>query len=286
MKKKLFIIILFFLTLFNSFNLKAQEKGSDLFDPIIKKIKETFVALLKSLKPSEDQKKEAQGIMNEIKGYYDILKQSIPNLPPSQKDQEELKLLRNQIDNLDDLSTNLLSFIMDEAPKIADFKRKNDLPAFTLEQWNDILRGKFQFTFLDKLKNVFSSDNLSDFDKQIQELIIRELQKVELNQLEKIIPSKSSANKEKIKNAQEKIVQNYNKLKINLASRMEVIKKIGQWKKKHNEVSFQKARWKEVLKDRKNKGAIKGLSKDFMETFMNTIHLESLKIQEKIIQKS
>lgn len=281
MKNLFLFFALFFLIFFN--NLKAQEKSPDFFDPIIRKIKETTIALLKSLKPSEDQKKQAQGIMDQIKSYYDILKESVPNLPPSEKDQRELQLLRNKVDEVDDNLLNNLSIIMDQAKKIANLKKKDNLPPFTLEGWELLLIGEPKLSTWEHIKNsFFGNKKLNNFQEFIKELLFREALKIEESELNNLAPAPYP--NEKITDYKNKLITSvYNKTMQSLQMRMEVVQKIGYWKKKHQETPFQRQRWKEVLTDRKNKGAIKGLSKEFVGNLMGIIHKESLRIQVEII---
>lgn len=70
-----------------------------------------------------------------------------------------------------------------------------------------------------------------------------------------------------------------------LSSRMAVSKKIGKAKKDKNVAVLQSTRWNEVLKKCVEKGKTQGLSKSFMEKIYKAIHLESIKIQEKVFKE-
>lgn len=72
-----------------------------------------------------------------------------------------------------------------------------------------------------------------------------------------------------------------NLLKI-LAKRFEVVKKIGQNKKKFNIPTADKKRFNEVLKTRINKGKEMDLNKNLIEKIYKIIHYEALKIENLI----
>lgn len=65
-----------------------------------------------------------------------------------------------------------------------------------------------------------------------------------------------------------------------LSSRMEVSRKIGQYKKEHNIAILQTSRWDAVLEQMKAKGREYGLSEDFIVAVFNAIHEESVRIQK------
>ncbi len=68
-----------------------------------------------------------------------------------------------------------------------------------------------------------------------------------------------------------------------LANRMKISKQIGEAKKDKNVAILQPNRWMELLKERIQKGRNFDLSPEFMEKIYKTIHQESIKIQENII---
>ncbi len=69
-----------------------------------------------------------------------------------------------------------------------------------------------------------------------------------------------------------------------LAQRFDYIKLIGDYKRKHNLAVFQKDRWEKVTKGRVAMGKEKGLSERFMMAFLDAIHEEAVKLQEKRIK--
>ena len=67
-----------------------------------------------------------------------------------------------------------------------------------------------------------------------------------------------------------------------ITNRMEIVKKIANFKKENSATVFQLERWKFVLDETKKKGNELGLSEEFVEDLMNLIHKESLSIHNKI----
>lgn len=67
-----------------------------------------------------------------------------------------------------------------------------------------------------------------------------------------------------------------------LAQRMTVSSSIGECKKKENSNIYQPARWKEMLIERLAHAETLGLEKEFIQTLMEFIHEESIRIQNKI----
>lgn len=67
-----------------------------------------------------------------------------------------------------------------------------------------------------------------------------------------------------------------------LASRMEIVKHIGEVKHKNAITAFQLSRWKEIITSRKQEAEKLGLSSSFVHDLLNTIHQESLRIQGEI----
>lgn len=77
----------------------------------------------------------------------------------------------------------------------------------------------------------------------------------------------------------EEIDQIDNKLLSLLAQRIEVAKRIGEYKKEENLPLFQEDRYKSMLEQRAEIGIEKGLNKDFVKRLMEIIHSESLENQ-------
>jgi len=70
-----------------------------------------------------------------------------------------------------------------------------------------------------------------------------------------------------------------------IAKRMEISKEIGQYKKDNNITILQSDRWQDVMETRIMEASKKGLSQEFMETFLIAIHGESIRIQNEIMNK-
>jgi chorismate mutase len=67
-----------------------------------------------------------------------------------------------------------------------------------------------------------------------------------------------------------------------LAQRMDIVKKIGLYKNKHNIAIFQLDRWRQIQKTRLAFGSKLGLNPDFLNKIMELIHKESINVQSKI----
>lgn len=61
-----------------------------------------------------------------------------------------------------------------------------------------------------------------------------------------------------------------------LAHRMSVARAIGKYKKKNNVAILQPERWEEILRTRTQTGIEKQLTREFLLTLLNSIHLESI----------
>lgn len=70
-----------------------------------------------------------------------------------------------------------------------------------------------------------------------------------------------------------------------LKSRMNVSRKMGQYKKDHNVAILQASRWDQVLQEMVNKGAELGLSEKFIEGVFNAIHEESVRAQNEVLEQ-
>jgi chorismate mutase len=68
-----------------------------------------------------------------------------------------------------------------------------------------------------------------------------------------------------------------------LASRMEVAEKIGTYKKLHDLTVLQLERWQEILQSRSALGSKLGLSKAFIDKYLEQIHKESIRRQTEIM---
>ena len=67
-----------------------------------------------------------------------------------------------------------------------------------------------------------------------------------------------------------------------LSHRMDIVKKIGAYKKKNRIPPLDEKRWKEVLDSQLSRANIFHLSKDFVLKFYNAIHEYALEIERNI----
>ena len=71
----------------------------------------------------------------------------------------------------------------------------------------------------------------------------------------------------------------------NLFRRMEIIKKIGYLKKENQITILQVNRWQKIVEHFMSEGKVLGLSEDFLRGVLNSIHLESMRNQNDIMNK-
>jgi len=70
-----------------------------------------------------------------------------------------------------------------------------------------------------------------------------------------------------------------------IAKRIGLVEKIGEFKKETDLTTFQVDRWNEIFKSRLDWAIEKGLDKDFIEDLYKVIHLGSINVQNKIINR-
>ena len=68
-----------------------------------------------------------------------------------------------------------------------------------------------------------------------------------------------------------------------LKERMDISRRIGQYKKDHNIAILQMSRWDSLLDDMLQKGGRTGLGEEFLRALFNDIHEESVRIQNEIL---
>lgn len=71
-----------------------------------------------------------------------------------------------------------------------------------------------------------------------------------------------------------------------MSDRMEIARKIGQYKKENNMTILQVERWNEILRTRTQSGEIKELERDFILSLYSLIHDESIRQQTEIVNSS
>ena len=70
-----------------------------------------------------------------------------------------------------------------------------------------------------------------------------------------------------------------------IAKRIGLVEKIGEFKKETDLTTFQVDRWNEIFKSRLDWAIEKGVDKDFIEDLYKVIHLGSINVQNKIINR-
>ncbi len=70
-----------------------------------------------------------------------------------------------------------------------------------------------------------------------------------------------------------------------LSKRMDVVKKIGKYKKQHNITILQLDRWKNILNSRIEQAKKLGINTDFLLKLLQLVHKESIQIQTEIMSE-
>lgn len=68
-----------------------------------------------------------------------------------------------------------------------------------------------------------------------------------------------------------------------IGERMKLAEQIGAYKKEHNMMIFQLDRWQEIVATRSQLAERMGLSKDFIDKFLEQLHKESIRAQTRIM---
>ncbi|MCO5233011.1 MAG: bifunctional 3-deoxy-7-phosphoheptulonate synthase/chorismate mutase type II [Chitinophagales bacterium] len=68
-----------------------------------------------------------------------------------------------------------------------------------------------------------------------------------------------------------------------LVDRMDIVEKIGEFKRDNNITILQSGRWDEIVHDRVQKGLKKGLTEDFIKDLFEAVHQESIRHQTKVM---
>jgi chorismate mutase len=81
-------------------------------------------------------------------------------------------------------------------------------------------------------------------------------------------------------------IDGFDKVLMNiLEERMEVVKKIGEYKKRNNITILQSARWEEIIEKNLQEGSSRGFSEKFINRLFKAIHQESIEYQTKIMNQ-
>lgn len=70
-----------------------------------------------------------------------------------------------------------------------------------------------------------------------------------------------------------------------IVARMQISKKIGAYKKEQNIVVLQPKRWETIVQRALKMGISQGLTQEFVENIMKAIHVESIRIQDKLMNE-
>lgn len=70
-----------------------------------------------------------------------------------------------------------------------------------------------------------------------------------------------------------------------LATRMNVVREIGKYKKEHNVTILDLRRWEDIIRTRMELGKKLKLSDDFVENLLKLVHKASIQKQEEVMQK-
>lgn len=105
--------------------------------------------------------------------------------------------------------------------------------------------------------------------------------------LEEIIWRKEDVDNSDFHQALEKLRQQINNLDDEmlqiLSQRMKIADQIGQYKKDNNITILQPGRWQEIIEKTAGRGEKLGLSRDFLNKYLDAVHLESINHQKKIM---
>ncbi len=71
-----------------------------------------------------------------------------------------------------------------------------------------------------------------------------------------------------------------------ISKRMRITEELAHYKKEHNVTILQVERWKEIMEGRTMLGESLGLTKEFLEKYLEQLHKESIRTQERIMNKS
>lgn len=122
---------------------------------------------------------------------------------------------------------------------------------------------------------------LTDANQQIRPIKLNDL-------LSKLIirEKKSDSSEKNILDYLRKEIFNADIELINIISkRLELVKKVGEYKQKNNITILQLQQWQNVIKSRLEIGNEKGLDKDFLLKLLQIIHKESIRRQIEIMEK-
>jgi len=81
-------------------------------------------------------------------------------------------------------------------------------------------------------------------------------------------------------------IDSFDKMLLNLLEeRMEIVKKIGRFKKNNNITILQSTRWEQIIDKNLEEGSSRGFSERFINSLFKAIHQESIEYQTKIMNE-
>ncbi|HMR82500.1 MAG TPA: chorismate mutase [Niabella sp.] len=120
----------------------------------------------------------------------------------------------------------------------------------------------------------------SDAKQQVTPARLKEM-------LEEIIWRKEDIDNNEYHQALEKLRQQINHLDDEmlqiLGQRMKIADQIGQYKKDNNITILQPGRWQEIIEKTAARGEKLGLSRDFLNKYLDAVHLESINRQKQVL---
>lgn len=121
---------------------------------------------------------------------------------------------------------------------------------------------------------------LSDAKQQIKPHDLGEL-------LAQLVCRKSSTNNTEFENQLDELRNRIDKIDeeilIALSKRMDIVEKIGEYKRDNNVTILQIERWKNIIKSRNFYAGTLGLDEDFIKKFIELIHTESIRKQTQVM---
>ncbi len=120
----------------------------------------------------------------------------------------------------------------------------------------------------------------SDAKQQVTPARLKEM-------MEAIIWRKEDVDNKDYHQALEKLRQQINHLDDEmlqiLSQRMKIADQIGQYKKDNNITILQPGRWQEIIEKTASRGEKLGLSRDFLNKYLDAVHLESINHQKQVL---
>ncbi len=118
-----------------------------------------------------------------------------------------------------------------------------------------------------------------------QQITPQELHELLDNLVLRTVDVEEAAQQDTLEELRAKIDVFDNELLEVLSGRMDVVDKIGVWKKRNNITIYQASRFEQIIESAINKAVKYGLGADFMENILKAIHEESISRQTSILNE-